>query len=104
MKERMLDNQSVLDLEMTRFRIEQKYLENLQAGYGRKLKKNPVQLSVLKRHFERNPVWDYHCKIKICEELGLTMAQVQKWHWDHRQKLGLGKKTQSKLRPKESPD
>ena len=76
---------------MTRFRVEQKYFENLKRGYGHKQKKNPVQIQVLKSYFERDPHWNYATKIKICEELGMTMAQIQKWNWDHRQRLGMGK-------------
>ena len=40
-------------------------------------------------HFKRNPTWDYITKIGICEQLGMTLAQVQKWNWDNKKRLGM---------------
>ena len=54
---------------------------------------------MLKSYFERNSVWDYPTKIKICEELGMTMAQVQKWNWDHRQRMNMGNKNKRVMKP-----
>ena len=81
--------QSEMDLAMARFRIEQKHLQNLQAGVGRKQKKSSIQIEALKMHFKRDPDWDYISKIEICEQLGMTLAQVQKWNWDNKKKLGM---------------
>ena len=39
-KQYPIPTQAMLDLEMTRFRIEQKYFANLQRGFGHKQKKN----------------------------------------------------------------
>ena len=98
-EQRYIATPSVIDLEMTRFRVEQKHFENLKRGYGHKQKKSPFQLQVLESYFARNPIWDYPTKIKICEELGMTMAQIQKWNWDQRQRNGLGKKNKRVMRP-----
>ena len=77
------------DLSMARFRFEQQYLANVMQGLHRKKKKDPQQMEALLRHFDEKPIWDYAKKIAICEELEMTMAQVQKWNWDQRQKVGL---------------
>ena len=84
---------------MARFRIEQRHYQNIQQGIGQKQKKNAHQVRTLLQHFEENPIWDYAKKIAICEELGMTVAQIQKWSWDHRQKLGL---LSSKMRAKKN--
>lgn len=51
-------------------------------------------------HFNRNPTWEYAHKIAICEQLGMTLAQVQKWNWDYKKKLGM-KTSSRKLRKDE---
>ena len=84
---------------MARFRIEQRHYQNIQQGKGQKLKKNARQVQILLEHFAREPVWSHAKKIAICEELGMTVAQIQKWSWDHRQKLGL---LSSKMRAKKN--
>ena len=62
---------------MARFRIEQRYFKSVDHEKpGKKQKKNQFQIKALLGHFERNPVWDYATKIAICEELGMTVAQV----------------------------
>ena len=53
------------------------------------MRKNKDQIEVLLRQFNRNPKWDYATKIAIAESLGMTLAQVAKWNWDHRKKLGI---------------
>ena len=55
-----------------------------------------MQLDALIKHFQENPYWDYATKLRIAESLGMTYAQVSKWSWDTRKKLGL--KTQHAFR------
>ena len=74
-------------LQQARIRTERRYIENLQEG--RHLRKNGNQIKVLLEYFEKTQVWDYPTKIKIAEELGMTLSQVSKWNWDHRKKMGV---------------
>ena len=41
--------------------------------YGRRRLKTDKQLKCLQSHFEENPVWDYMAKIRIAEEVDMTI-------------------------------
>jgi len=53
------------------------------------MRKSSAQIEQLLIHFERNPVWDFATKVALGDQLGMTLAQVSKWNWDHRKKLGI---------------
>ena len=89
--------QTELDVEMARSRIERNYLASIHADMRgvdgnfrlRRKQKDQPQLDALLKYFNQQPFWDYPTKIAICEKLGMTLAQVSKWNWDHRKKLGI---------------
>ena len=81
-------------LHDARVRVEQEYFRKLRQGG--KLRKNEFERSILQQHFDENPVWDYPMKIAICEQLNMTLAQVSKWNWDCRRRLGMGSSRKKK--------
>jgi len=54
---------------------------------GKKRKrKNSDQISILLKHFKRNPKWDKETVENAARESGLSRSQAYKWGWDRRKK------------------
>ena len=65
-------DEEIGNLMDTRLMLEQHYFDNLQEG--RRMRKTPEQVKVLEEKFKENPHWDYHKKITIAEQIGMTFS------------------------------
>ena len=74
------------NLMQTRMILDSHYARTFQQG--KKMRKTTEHIKKLVDYFNINPTWDYAIKVKIAEEIGMTLNQVSKWNWDHRKKLG----------------
>lgn len=55
---------------------------------GKKRKrKNSDQISILLKHFNKNPKWDKETVENASKESGLSRSQAYKWGWDRRKKV-----------------
>ena len=77
-------------LKKAREELENKYKQEWQAGC--RMIKSSDTISILAKHFELNPFWNYEKKILIAEEVGMTYMQVSKWCWDEKQRQGISTK------------
>ena len=39
--------------------------------------------------FEKNPNWSYELKAELAIKLSFTLAQISKWLWDKKKKMGI---------------
>lgn len=53
----------------------------------KKQKKSREQIRGLKKEFKKRQNWNKKSMKKLAKDLGLTTAQVYKWHWDQLNKL-----------------
>lgn len=54
----------------------------------KKQKKSRSQIRALKMELKSRPNWNKRSMKKLAKDLGLTSAQVYKWHWDQMKKAG----------------
>ena len=81
-------------MQSTRERLETEYLQKCEPG--RRMRKNPAQMKILKDEFDRNSKWSFEDKIRIASLVNMTHYQVAKWNWDHSQKQGVSTKRRKK--------
>ena len=75
------------DLKGKRMELDNMYMQQYQED--RRITKKPDQKAILKREFEKDPVWSYKKKMEIACFIGMNVNQVSKWNWDQRKKMGL---------------
>ena len=88
----VLANSDDTNADLMKARIELDLLHAQGWFKGRHLRKTEEDIEILLDHFKADPVWNYETKVKIALQVGMTLNQVSKWHWDHRKKLGISTK------------
>ena len=81
-------------LALMRQEQDKRYMQSWQEG--RRMRKNSRQMEILREKFQEQPVWSYSMKMRIAEEIGMTVNQVSKWNWDERRLHNISTKRQKK--------
>ncbi|OMJ86448.1 hypothetical protein SteCoe_12028 [Stentor coeruleus] len=65
---------------------------NRRKAIKKRKRKSMSQLEILYQEFQQYPDWDKQHISRIMKRTGLTEAQIYKWGWDQKKKLGYQEK------------